>query len=267
MDDHTVLDLSSMTLSNPMVSRAVMTLLIMEEPPSNNKSVFHLCWDIVTFLVEDILPPTSETPMITNCKRYVTSLMKRSSQYAGCYQVYGDVDHGCTTFLNAIHNLNSIRMDTHLTRLRLVTTVVGSDSNNSNILQFWRTPSNTFVPGFDSSTTLDLISRTDGLYCLVDVVEGVVSLIQRPEYITRYLRRKPPCVLVINKVDRCVLELQISLKDIEECSMRCITMFQDIQRKAGYEEHELVDPQNGTVIWCSGKYNFALSVPQVIKKN
>ena len=87
-------------------------------------------------------------------------------------------------------------------------TVLLNDSRDKNYLfNFMDTPGH---PNFSDEVTASL-RLSDGMLLVVDVIEGVTFYNER--LIKEALRARMEIVVVLNKIDRLVLELRLPLND------------------------------------------------------
>ena len=87
-------------------------------------------------------------------------------------------------------------------------TLVLNDSRGKNFLMnFMDTPGH---PNFSDEVTAAM-RLTDGMLLVVDIIEGVTFQTER--LIKEALRAKMEIIVVLNKLDRLVLELRLPLND------------------------------------------------------
>ncbi|KAF7287776.1 hypothetical protein GWI33_003408 [Rhynchophorus ferrugineus] len=114
----------------------------------------------------------------------------------------------------------------------------------------------------------------DGALILVDVVEGVC--VQTRESISKAFEEQAKMILVINKLDRLILELdqdidlmfQSIIKVIEDCNVIIAELYQYefISTEVDIEDSGLLfSPDNGNVIFASAADGWAFTTQQVSK--
>ncbi|CEP60297.1 elongation factor 2 LALA0_S01e07492g [Lachancea lanzarotensis] len=143
-----------------------------------------------------------------------------------------------------------------------------SDEDVKDIKQ--KTVGNSFLinlidsPGhvdFSSEVTAAL-RVTDGALVVVDTVEGVC--VQTETVLRQALGERIKPVVVINKVDRALLELQVSKEDLYQSFSRTVESVNVII--STYADEELGDmqvfPSQGTVAFGSGLHGWAFTIRQ-----
>jgi len=108
----------------------------------------------------------------------------------------------------------------------------------------------------------------DGAVVVVDAVEGVMP--QTETVVRQALQERTKPVLYINKVDRLIDELRLTPEGMQTKFVKLITKFnQLIQRFAPKDVSEKwqVKVEEGSVAFGSAKEKWALSIPQMKKKN
>ncbi|TPX51401.1 hypothetical protein SeMB42_g00440 [Synchytrium endobioticum] len=113
-----------------------------------------------------------------------------------------------------------------------------------------------------SSEVTAALRVTDGALVVVDTVEGVC--VQTETVLRQALSERIKPVLVINKVDRALLELQLSKEDLYNTFARCIESVNVII--STYHDKVLGDvqvyPEKGTVAFGSGLHGWAFTLRQ-----
>ncbi|MEM2679184.1 MAG: elongation factor EF-2 [Candidatus Hadarchaeales archaeon] len=108
----------------------------------------------------------------------------------------------------------------------------------------------------------------DGVVVVVDAVEGIMP---QTETVTRQaLQEYTKPVLFINKVDRLITELKLPPDQIQARFARIITKFNELIRRFApkqFAQEWQVNVENGSVAFGSAKLKWAVSVPQMKKKN
>lgn len=108
----------------------------------------------------------------------------------------------------------------------------------------------------------------DGAVVVVDAVEGVMP--QTETVVRQALSERTRPVLFINKVDRLISELRLTPEGMQMKFVKLITKFNELIRRFGPKEVSekwQVSVEGGSVSFGSAKEKWALSVPQMKKKN
>ncbi|HDN51378.1 MAG TPA: elongation factor EF-2 [Thermoplasmatales archaeon] len=106
----------------------------------------------------------------------------------------------------------------------------------------------------------------DGAIVVVCASEGVMP--QTETVLRQALRERVKPVLLINKVDRLINELQLDAQEMQQRFVKIITEVNRLIKKMAPEEHRedwLVKPENGSVAFGSALHNWAISVPYMKK--
>ncbi|KAH9459877.1 hypothetical protein Pst134EB_008094 [Puccinia striiformis f. sp. tritici] len=118
---------------------------------------------------------------------------------------------------------------------------------------------------FSSEVTVAL-RVTDGALVVVDCVDGVC--VQTETVLRQALTERIKPVVIINKVDRALLELQVSKEDLYQSFCRTVESVNVII--ATYNDKVLGDvqvyPEKGTVAFGSGLHGWAFSLRQFSKR-
>lgn len=113
-----------------------------------------------------------------------------------------------------------------------------------------------------SSEVTAALRVTDGALVVVDTIEGVC--VQTETVLRQALSERIKPVLVINKVDRALLELQLSKEDLYQNFSRCVESVNVII--ATYFDKALGDvqvyPEKGTIAFGSGLHGWAFTIRQ-----
>ena len=127
--------------------------------------------------------------------------------------------------------------------------------NNSKLISLFEYTGNVdFSPVLMSSLRV-----ADGAIILVDCIEGVGS--QTEVILREALSKRVRPILMINKIDRALLELQLNGEDIYRCVVSIVAEVNRIIDSAPIHGFDWkIDPLNGTVIFGSGlhKWGFTL---------
>ena len=117
-----------------------------------------------------------------------------------------------------------------------------------------------------SSEVTAALRTTDGALVVVDTIEGVC--VQTETVLRQALGERVKPVVIINKVDRALLELQIEKEDLYQSFSRTIESVNVII--ATYFDKALGDvqvyPYNGTVAFGSGLHGWAFTIRQFAVK-
>ncbi|KAF9160587.1 Elongation factor 2 [Actinomortierella ambigua] len=113
-----------------------------------------------------------------------------------------------------------------------------------------------------SSEVTAALRVTDGALVVVDCVDGVC--VQTETVLRQALGERIKPVVVINKVDRALLELQVSKEDLYQSFLRTVESVNVII--ATYHDEALGDvqvyPEKGTVAFASGLHGWAFTIAQ-----
>jgi len=108
----------------------------------------------------------------------------------------------------------------------------------------------------------------DGAVVVMDAVEGIMP---QTETVTRQaLQERTKPVLFINKVDRLITELKLTPEEMQVRFAKLITKFNELIRRFAPKEvaeEWKINVEDGSVAFGSAKEKWALSVPQMKKKN
>jgi elongation factor 2 len=117
-----------------------------------------------------------------------------------------------------------------------------------------------------SSEVTAALRVTDGALVVVDCVEGVC--VQTETVLRQALTERIKPVVIINKVDRALLELQVSKEDLFQSFLRTIENVNVIV--STYHDAALGDvqvyPENGTVAFGSGLHGWAFTLRQFARR-
>ncbi|KAL3897875.1 MAG: hypothetical protein SGCHY_003113, partial [Lobulomycetales sp.] len=117
-----------------------------------------------------------------------------------------------------------------------------------------------------SSEVTAALRVTDGAMVVVDTIEGVC--VQTETVLRQALTERIKPVLVINKVDRALLELQLTKEDLYSNFQRCVESVNVVI--ATYNDEAIGDsqvyPDKGTVAFGSGLHGWAFTLRQFAKR-
>jgi elongation factor 2 len=111
-----------------------------------------------------------------------------------------------------------------------------------------------------SSEVTAALRVTDGALVIVDSVEGVC--VQTETVLRQAMQEKIKPILMINKVDRAIHELQLSPEEMYQRFVRIIDSVNVII--STYQDHDMediqLDPSKGNVIFGAGKDQWAFTL-------
>jgi len=193
--------------------------------------------------------------------------------------VIAHVDHGKTTLVDSLLSKAGLINQEEAGKKRLMDTKQEEIDRGITIkstgisLVFNENKKDYLVNLVDSPGHVDFSSEvtaalriTDGALVVVDCVEGVCV---QTEMVTRQaMTEQIKPVLHINKVDRGIMELQLSPEDLYQKLNHVIEDVNAIFAK--FEDEHLgdvsVDPTRGNVSFGSGKQGWAITMPQIAKR-
>ncbi|MFH1821781.1 MAG: elongation factor EF-2 [Methanobacteriota archaeon] len=108
----------------------------------------------------------------------------------------------------------------------------------------------------------------DGVVVVMDAVEGVMP--QTETVLRQALSERAHPVLYINKVDRLIDELRLTPEGIQARFVKLIMKFNELVRRYAHSsvaEKWQISVESGSVAFGSAKEKWALSIPQMKKKN
>lgn len=112
-----------------------------------------------------------------------------------------------------------------------------------------------------SSEVTAALRVTDGALVIVDAVEGVC--VQTETVLRQAMQEKIRPILMINKVDRAIHELQLSPEEMYQRFARVIDQVNVVisnYRDSEEEEDTVLDPTKGNVVFGAGKDQWAFSL-------
>jgi len=108
----------------------------------------------------------------------------------------------------------------------------------------------------------------DGVVVVMDAVEGVMP--QTETVLRQALAERAHPVLYINKVDRLIDELRLTPEGMQSRFVKLIMKFNELVRRYAHPsvaEKWQINVESGSVAFGSAKEKWALSIPQMKKKN
>jgi len=212
---------------------------------------------------------------------YVNSVVNLlpSSQQIRNISVIAHVDHGKTTLVDSLLSKAGIIKQEDAGKKRVMDTKEEEIARGITIkstgisLVFNQDNKDYLVNLVDSPGHVDFSSEvtaalriTDGALVVVDCVDGVCV---QTEMVTRQaLTERIRPVLHVNKVDRGIMELQLSPEDLYQRLNEVILNINQVFSK--FEDEALgevsVDPIKGTVSFGSGKQGWAFTMPMIAKR-
>ncbi len=108
----------------------------------------------------------------------------------------------------------------------------------------------------------------DGVVVVIDAVEGVMP--QTETVVRQALGERARPILFINKVDRLIDELRLTPEGMQTRFIRLITKFNELIKRyapSDVAEKWMINVEQGSVAFGSAKEKWALSIPQMKKKN
>ena len=197
--------------------------------------------------------------------------MSQKQQFVRNITVAGYIGHGKTSFfdylLGETNGFTDTRLDEQQRKMSIKPTPVSSlmeDSRGKNYLfNMIDTPGH--IDFIDEVTASLRIS--DGLVLCVDVIEGLRTTTKK--IITHALRECIPMVLVLNKIDRLILELHIPPHDAFKKMQHVIGDINSYIQSCGIhpnyckvtnQESPRLSPELGNVCFASAKYGWSFTL-------
>lgn len=222
---------------------------------------------------------------------YIAELLQSSPDRVRNISIVGNLGHGKTTFVDMLlahasggppsagkgkqqqqqqqlERFTDVRKDEQEMKLSIKSSAVSlllSDGNGESfVLNIVDTPGH---PNFADEVTAAL-RLSDGVVVVVDACEGV--MMQTERLIKLAVREKQPVVLVLNKVDRLILDLHLPPADAYHKLRYIIETVNSIIDSLGVavdqspENKFLVrrlSPELGNVLFASGEHGWCFSIP------
>ena len=139
-----------------------------------------------------------------------------------------------------------------------ISIVLQDSRDKSYLIHLIDTPGH---PNFSDEVSTAL-ALCDGVFLVVDVIEGV--MLNTDRLLRHALELELPIVLVMNKIDRFVLELKLPPQDCYYKIRHTLDRLNAIARSYGHKEK--FSPVAGNVIFSSGLYGFAFTLESMAKK-
>ena len=139
-----------------------------------------------------------------------------------------------------------------------ISIILQNSREKSYLLNILDTPGH---PNFSDEVSASL-SLSDGVFLVVDVIEGV--MINTERLLRHALQLELPIVLVLNKIDRFILELKLPPADTYYKIKHTLDSLNSIVSNYGY--HKKFSPIEKNVIFSSGLFGFAFSLESISKK-
>lgn len=184
--------------------------------------------------------------------------------------IVAHIDHGKTTFCDSLLVEKKIitrrntgiryldnREDEQERGITIESTVV-SFYHEEKVITFVDSPGHVDF----SSQISSVIPLCDGCLVLVDIVEGMC--IQTKTVLFQIWKEKLKPLLVINKIDRLVNELNLTTEEafskFESLIIEINTFYATLEVEDGFNEDNFFSPEKGNVIFCSGKDGWAFTI-------
>jgi len=214
-------------------------------------------------ILEQNLPPT------TYSKEFLVDLMAYP-ELIRCVAIAGHLHHGKTTFMDMLIQqthpqtfsldkelrYTDVRTDERDRGLSLkakpMSVVMQNSAEKSFLLQVYDTPGH--VNFLDEVTAAMRVA--DGAVVLVDAVEGV--MLNTENILRLAVREGLPIVLVVNKMDRLILELKLPPTDAYYKLRHTIEEVNTIINAAGSSQR--VSPELGNVCFASPQFGWSFTL-------
>ncbi|KAH8088033.1 P-loop containing nucleoside triphosphate hydrolase protein [Filobasidium floriforme] len=221
--------------------------------------------------VRKFVEQEKEMPVTRYDKSFMLDLMEHPSMIRNV-MVAGHLHHGKTSLLDMLvletHQLTwdadeAIRYtDTHtLSRSRGISVksnsmslVLSTSRGKSHLVNLVDTPGHVnFVDEVASATRL-----VDGVLLVVDVVEGVMS--NTTEIIKHAMQERLPIVLVLNKMDRLILELRLPPSEAFFKIKHSIEEVNAVIASINPDESMRISPERGNVVFASTQMGWSFTL-------
>ena len=235
---------------------------------------------------------TDATPTKDDQTTYITDLITHTPDRIRNIAIVGNLGHGKTKFVDMLFahakagppslitssvtspsnsgltRFTDVRKDEQEMELSLKSsamTLLMSDSTGENfVMNIVDTPGH---PNFADEVSASL-RLSDGVVVVVDACEGV--MMQTERLIRLAVREKQPIVLVLNKIDRLILDLHLPPPDAYHKIRYIIESVNGIidslgvgvdQSRENAFLTERVSPELGNVLFASGEHGWCFSIP------
>ncbi|KAI9608746.1 hypothetical protein H4Q26_004933 [Puccinia striiformis f. sp. tritici PST-130] len=185
--------------------------------------------------------------------------------------VIAHVDHGKSTLTDSLLSKAGIIASARAGEARATDTRAdeqerGITIKSTAISMFFEIPPEDLADIKQATDVTAALRVTDGALVVVDCVDGVC--VQTETVLRQALTERIKPVVIINKVDRALLELQVSKEDLYQSFCRTVESVNVII--ATYNDKVLGDvqvyPEKGTVAFGSGLHGWAFSLRQFSKR-
>ncbi|KAG2732920.1 hypothetical protein G9P44_003910 [Scheffersomyces stipitis] len=221
-------------------------------------------------------------PEVIYSREYMIQTMTSLPERIRNIALVGNLHSGKTTFVDSLvlhthspsiglkkslKNFKPLRfMDNHKLEIDRGTTIKTSPitlmlqdlKNRSAIFNILDTPGHA---DFEDET-IAAIAAVDGIILVVDVVEGITA--RDRSLVDHAVKENVPIVLMLNKIDRLILELKLPVRD---CYQKLNYIVEDVNQRlsqnefiANYTHSTTVSPVENNVIFASSTFEFTFSL-------
>lgn len=221
-------------------------------------------------------------PEVIYSREYMIQTMTLLPERIRNIALVGNLHSGKTTFVDSLvlhthspsiglkkslKNFKPLRfMDNHKLEIDRGTTIKTSPitlmlqdlKNRSAIFNILDTPGHA---DFEDET-IAAIAAVDGIILVVDVVEGITA--RDRSLVDHAVKENVPIVLMLNKIDRLILELKLPVRD---CYQKLNYIVEDVNQRlsqnefiANYTHSTTVSPVENNVIFASSTFEFTFSL-------
>lgn len=223
-----------------------------------------------------------EIPQLTFSLEYLNNLLTNPKLIRNI-SIAGALHHGKTSFINMFIKLNHLhlnnetndnkyldnREDEQKRKISIksspITLILENSKGKNYLFNFIDTPGHPNF--FDEVQTSFKVS--DGVLIIVDCVEGITT--QTELIIKEAIKEDLDIILVINKIDRLILELKIPPKD---AYFKIKYIIDDFNKfivineifNVGKIKNHFVHPNKGNVLFASSEYNICFNLENYVVK-
>ena len=223
-----------------------------------------------------------EIPQLTFSLEYLNNLLTNPKLIRNI-SIAGALHHGKTSFINMFIKLNHLhlnnetndnkyldnREDEQKRKISIksspITLILENSKGKNYLFNFIDTPGHPNF--FDEVQTSFKVS--DGVLIIVDCVEGITT--QTELIIKEAIKEDLDIILVINKIDRLILELKIPPKD---AYFKIKYIIDDFNKfivineifNVGKIKNHFVHPNKGNVLFASSEYNICFNLDNYVVK-